>query len=57
MREFRGGGLADKRYKCNILNNLRLHGGASSERTILHRRIPFKNLNLGPNWPLPVIRT
>jgi hypothetical protein len=39
-----------------ILKYLRLRGGGNRERTILHRRIPFTNHNLGPNWSLPVIR-
>ena len=38
------------RCKLQILKYLRLYGGPSRERTILHRRIPVNNPNLGPNW-------
>ena len=42
-----------------IAQTLRLFGGPSRERTILHRRIPVNNPNMRPNWsnlPSPVIR-
>jgi hypothetical protein len=44
------------RCKLRILEYRRLIGGGNRKRTILHRRIPFNNPNLGPNWSLPVIR-
>ena len=41
--------------KSHIAQTLRLYGGARSERTILHRRIPVNNPNWGSNWSdLPV---
>lgn len=42
--------------KSQIAQTLRLYGGGNRERTILHRRIPFNNPNLGSNWSLPAIR-
>jgi len=50
------GNLGISRCKLEILKGLGLRGGGNRERTILHRRIPFNNPNLGPNWSLPVIR-
>jgi hypothetical protein len=35
--------------KSQLAQTLRLYGGPSSERTILHRRIPFTHIGNGPN--------
>lgn len=50
------GNLGISRCKLEILKGLGLRGGGNRERTILHRRIPFNNPNLGSNWSLPAIR-
>jgi hypothetical protein len=44
------------RCKLHILRYRRLYGGGNRERTILHRRIPFNNPNLGPTWSVLVKR-
>jgi hypothetical protein len=41
--------------KSQFINNLILYGGASRERTILHRRIPSTN-QIWVQSPSPVIR-
>jgi hypothetical protein len=53
---FSGGNWTICEESSQIAQTLRLYGGGSRERTILHRRNPLNHPNLGRNLRLPVIR-